>query len=175
MGGLATHVQSLPKELYDEIYNLVFTAKSNDRVNITPSYRPPAMLQVDSLSRSKFATSYYGMGKCNSGSWFVVDDKHTMCMWLRSLKKEHILLIGEIVFHPHWMYESYKAPFSSSDVEDEIFAKIAEAQRFFEQANGFDPDDNDDDDDNDSECGSDWPDMDDRDYIGECDEESGEM
>ena len=58
---LAACLQKLPQELYDKIYEQVFTADSKERV-IDKGYKPPAQLQVDRASREKFADSYYGAG-----------------------------------------------------------------------------------------------------------------
>lgn len=61
MDSLATKVHILPTELFDEIYDNVFTA-SPDTIPITNSYRPPALLQVNRASRQDFAATYYGNG-----------------------------------------------------------------------------------------------------------------
>lgn len=51
-------VQSLPQELYDEIYKLVFTASTSDHVVVTPNFPLPPQLRVSKASRDQFLDSY---------------------------------------------------------------------------------------------------------------------
>ncbi|KAK3721394.1 hypothetical protein LTR37_003270 [Vermiconidia calcicola] len=66
---LANRVQSLPQELFDTIYDQVFTSAGGERINIDSSktYKPPYVLAVDRKSRELFAKSYY------SRNIFVID------------------------------------------------------------------------------------------------------
>lgn len=64
---LPTLVQSLPQELYDTVYDLVFTA--GDLHVIHANYQFPTLLHVSKASRQQFANSYYG-----GGSTFVFQD-----------------------------------------------------------------------------------------------------
>jgi hypothetical protein len=50
-------VQSLPRELYITMYNLIFTADQRER-RINSTYRPPKLLSIDRKSRALFAKSY---------------------------------------------------------------------------------------------------------------------
>jgi hypothetical protein len=52
-------VQALPRELYDEIYNLTFTANGGE-IHVDKNYKPPAQLHVNRASRELFAKQYYG-------------------------------------------------------------------------------------------------------------------
>lgn len=52
-------VQSLPQELFDEIYKLTFTSDANTRYMDTGKYATPSILQVDRKSRTMAAKSYY--------------------------------------------------------------------------------------------------------------------
>lgn len=56
---LRAHIQNLPQELFDDIYELVFTPTSTI-VDINRDYRPPVQLQVSKASRESFADRYYG-------------------------------------------------------------------------------------------------------------------
>lgn len=88
-GRLATRVQSLPPELFDEIYALTFTPTS-DTVVITKKYRPPKLLQVDRASRNLFAEHYYAQTK------FTATDMDVVVHWLRSLRDEHLKLLTDV-------------------------------------------------------------------------------
>jgi len=56
---LAELVQSLPAELYTEIYQLTFTESYVKAIPITYALAPPSILQVDRASRAIGAASYY--------------------------------------------------------------------------------------------------------------------
>lgn len=117
------HVQSLPKELYDWIYELVFTAGSTGwPIRVRNSYRPPAMLQVSRASRQKFATSYYG-----SSNGFKFRDEMGMRKWLKSLEYEEKVLLQEIIYKDGYISETLKGPFSPFTMVDDILEKIDEA------------------------------------------------
>lgn len=84
---LAALVQSLPQELYDEIYDLTFTADDEPRV-IYKDYTPPHLLHVDSASRAKYARSYYGSSTFKLP--LVFGEK-----WVRSVQASHFDMICE--------------------------------------------------------------------------------
>lgn len=52
-------VQTLPRELYDDIYNLTFSAANPTTIVIGIPYSLPSELQVDRGSGTIFARSYY--------------------------------------------------------------------------------------------------------------------
>lgn len=71
-------MQSLPQELYDEIYNLTFTA--NQKVlYVTRTYRPPHLTRIDHNSRTKFVASYY------RNTTFLFTRRRTFRRWKRAL------------------------------------------------------------------------------------------
>ena len=60
MAELSRRVQSLPQELFAQIYNEVFTGPAGKAIiNVDESYKPPHQLQVSRASREQFARSYY--------------------------------------------------------------------------------------------------------------------
>lgn len=63
---LAQLIPTLPQELFDTIYGLVFASDKN-RVEVTAAYKPPVQLQVDRASRQLFASIYYG------GTTFILE------------------------------------------------------------------------------------------------------
>lgn len=83
---LNRHVNNLPQELRDEIYDLVFTAEPGVR-EVDELYRTPRLLHVSRASRAKFSTSYY----CGTGVTFLDNyrerfwDRHVddMTLWAR--------------------------------------------------------------------------------------------
>lgn len=55
---LIYHLNRLPQELYDTIYEDVFSAEPGDRI-INEDYTFPAQLSVSRATRKQFALSYY--------------------------------------------------------------------------------------------------------------------
>lgn len=55
---LIERVQSLPSELYEEIYNLTFTVNT-ETCYVDKAYRPPGILQVNKNWRSALRQRYY--------------------------------------------------------------------------------------------------------------------
>lgn len=107
---LAADVQNLPKELYDEIYDLVFTARSTEQVTrIDASYRPPAMLPVSRTTRQKFAASYY-----RSAKGFELQRMDLLRKWLKNLAVEHKGLIKRIEYSDNLIEKTSKGPFHQS-------------------------------------------------------------
>lgn len=56
---LITKVQSLPPELYTEIYNLTFTVNPNEICRINKNYKPPGTLQVNRTWRAFLSPAFY--------------------------------------------------------------------------------------------------------------------
>lgn len=96
----AALVQSLPQELYDEIYDLTFTADDEPRV-INKDYKPPHLLYVDRASRTKYVKSYYGNGT------FMLPPAFGQT-WARSVPATHFDMICNFNLNPdtykrvHW-------------------------------------------------------------------------
>lgn len=76
-------MQGLPQELYDTIYDLVFTAGQEPRYIGYREYDSPVQLQVDRASRKRFAKSYYG-----NGATFVFEGA-TNYTWVQTLPRSH--------------------------------------------------------------------------------------
>ena len=85
-------VQALPAELYDEIYNFIFTADDGNKIYINKSYKPPATLQVSRVTRKFFAESYY------FHSIFIIprDLREEGASWLESLTASHRAMFNGI-------------------------------------------------------------------------------
>ena len=82
----------LPQELYDHIYNEVFTA-STRRIDVSHSYSAPQLLSVSSASRKQFAKSYY------HNTIFVFDNDVDLHLWLRRIAASgHLQLLREVRF-----------------------------------------------------------------------------
>lgn len=124
MDDFAARVQSLPQELFDHIYEEVFTAPASTETYITRSqYERPKYLHIDRHSRELSAQSYYGnttfifdsddtslfgMGKHkpneedfgrDNGTW------HNLLRWLASTANSHLSMVQEICFITrctHW-------------------------------------------------------------------------
>ncbi|KAK3720993.1 hypothetical protein LTR37_003283 [Vermiconidia calcicola] len=87
MDDLANRVQSLPPELYNHIYDDVFTSSTTTINVIGRKYKPPSALQVDRRSRFIFAMTYY-----SEGTTIILDAMYTwnVLHWLRSLNIRHL-------------------------------------------------------------------------------------
>ena len=86
MATLGNLVQSLPREIFDDIYDLTFTASPDNHI-INEAYEPPNCLQVSQDTREAFAKSYY-----EEGSTFLVKSHK----WARSLEKRHAKMLTSI-------------------------------------------------------------------------------
>lgn len=92
MDRLTTLLHSLPQELYDQIYQDVFTTTAR-RIHIRQSYRPPHLLFVNSGTRKQFAELYYG------STLFVVDNDLDLHKWLHGVAGAgHLQLLHEVRF-----------------------------------------------------------------------------
>lgn len=91
---LAELLQTLPQELFDKIYDNVFTADGGERL-VDWDYKPPVQLQVDRGSRDKFAESY------NGGETAFILPHGIDCGWLQSLPTAHFLTIAHLKC-PRW-------------------------------------------------------------------------
>ncbi|KAF2166093.1 hypothetical protein M409DRAFT_23820 [Zasmidium cellare ATCC 36951] len=114
---LRARLETLPQELYDQIYDFTFTAEPCvpylDRLNLCPLVLPceapklgrpllqksnrVKLLHVDRTSRHKFAQSFYG----GEGAAFVAERRlfdllETICFWLRSLPLDHQAMILDV-------------------------------------------------------------------------------
>ena len=92
MDHLTVLLHKLPQELYDAVYNNVFTAPAR-RIDTGHTYRPPHLLWISSASRKQFAKSYY------HGSIFVIDHDVDLHLWLHSVAAAgHLQLLREVRF-----------------------------------------------------------------------------
>lgn len=94
-------LESLPQELYDQIYNAVFTAppgernlsKRNKCNNIAEGLK---LLQISHATREKYAASYFG-----DGGEFLIEDcwvgASMFVAWLRSIAAAHRALLWKII------------------------------------------------------------------------------
>ena len=95
-------VQALPQELYDEIYDLTFTADDNATVELRRDSKPfPSLLHVDRSSRDIFAKSYYAnttftLAHSYFGRPGPAEDLDFFNEWL-GLTAEHICLVENII------------------------------------------------------------------------------
>jgi len=90
---LAPLLQSLPQEIYDEIYELTFSATCTTPNTIeidTKHYSPPSILQVDTASRRLAALTYY------SSHTFVAYDQKVLDAWLCSIARKHMDDLREV-------------------------------------------------------------------------------
>lgn len=87
---LADHLRNLPQELFDLVYDMVFTADNGARVRIDNSYKPPCLLAVNRASHERYAKSYF------HSSIFVMKINAYSAMWLVSLPMQHHGFLHEI-------------------------------------------------------------------------------
>lgn len=84
----ANNPQNLPPELFDDIYQLVFTIGKVNKVEITEDYKPPAILQVDRFTREVLSPEYYRK------ALFTYDgtdaSRSRFCRWLCSLSGDQL-------------------------------------------------------------------------------------
>lgn len=89
-------MQTLPQELYDEIYKLTFTAIPDGMVDIKAGNPFPHLLHVDRQSRERFAASHFA-----STTFSVPYDEskglELMHDWFKVLAKEHSERVDKIV------------------------------------------------------------------------------
>lgn len=97
---LEHRMSTLPQEIYDEIYDLVFTVEPGERV-ITPATKPPAQLQVSRAIRAQYAKSYYGNGSSFRYNYTQYEDKCTrkiryLTALFTSVDKQHLQSIQQL-------------------------------------------------------------------------------
>ena len=84
---LAERVQSLPPEIYKEVYDLTFTPRSNYH-RINAAFKPSKLLAVDRASRAIFAVRYYRENAIFSLQYLALGRQ-----WLVSLPQRHLQLL----------------------------------------------------------------------------------
>lgn len=87
---------TLPQELYDEIFQSVFSAPSSTiRYINKETYKPPVQLQVSQETRKLFSKNYYGAAEA---SWIFVCGDHDSAMrrWWKSLDPDSIAVLCEV-------------------------------------------------------------------------------
>lgn len=77
MDELAERAQGLPPELFNYVFDLVFTTDPKDH-HITYSWKPSHLLHVGRDSRAKVTPSFYG-----EGNVFIFASRRVMFTWLR--------------------------------------------------------------------------------------------
>lgn len=92
---LANRVQSLSQELYDKIYDQVFTPHKRRRIIVDSSYKPPLFLCIDRTTRERFNVSYYSQN-IFSIELEVDNGKYHSGRWVKSLPREHRALLVEL-------------------------------------------------------------------------------
>lgn len=110
---LTTLVQDLPKELFDEVFELVTQVGSDEVITITKAYRHPIVLQISSTIRREKAKIYHttnkftadtdvrdGEDKYSAAERYNAADKY-MRKWLRNLPWDYRNMIKEIRI-PSW-------------------------------------------------------------------------
>ncbi|KAM3424261.1 hypothetical protein BST61_g11199 [Cercospora zeina] len=82
MGVLTRRVHKLPPEIFSLIYEFATTIDSKLTIGITPTYRPPAILQLDCSSREEVSAQYYGRGTTFR---FTTSNQNLVLKWLISV------------------------------------------------------------------------------------------
>ncbi|PPJ50768.1 hypothetical protein CBER1_07478 [Cercospora berteroae] len=93
MEDLTSRVQDLPPELFSRIYEFVTAVEPNLIVEISSTYRPPPILQLDRTSREQVATQYYSRGTIFR---FTTVKRQFVVKWLASVPPQSRLLIDRI-------------------------------------------------------------------------------
>lgn len=119
---LRVRLETLPQELYDEIYDITFTAEHGMR----PIGTKPGLalhrahlkfLQIDPASRTSYAKSYYGKG----ASFRMLNG--VLIDWLKSLPSAHRVLLQDVVL------VSYIWPFHvPSEIELEVYMAVLQSR-----------------------------------------------
>lgn len=112
---LATLVQSLPRELFDEIFDLTFTLPKDLVTLIDKHHKEPSILQVDSATRKQVTAQYYA-------TRFECTDHNLLAQWLG-------LLPPKIELPNIWLDIHARAQEQTESVyRDEIFGLKIDAQ-----------------------------------------------
>lgn len=85
---LQAGVESLPQELYDQVFELTFTSQPENHHIKIGVYKPPAELQVNRATRKTFAQDYYG----RDTTWSY-ENPDVMVLWLRSLEDQTLKML----------------------------------------------------------------------------------
>lgn len=93
MNNLAQHVQALPQEINDMIFDFTLTGSLSKEYRIDRDYRPPSFLQLNHAIRRKFARMYY-----SDGSTFTVN-RYIANFWLGSLSATHRRMLFSAKIH----------------------------------------------------------------------------
>lgn len=93
---LRNRLQSLPQELYDQIYDETFAELSKPHV-ITNRFKAPNVANVNRAARARF-----------HGGTFVVSEHGAFVAWLHHLRRISRPLTG-IVYYPERTHELLKA------------------------------------------------------------------
>lgn len=103
---LSNHLNNLPRELFDEIKNLVFTAGPCAARLVRLNTKPPSRLRVSRATRKQFARSYFGGTRQFEVQGPRIEGMHEKEMqrladfllrWLTCIDPEHRGLIQEVM------------------------------------------------------------------------------
>lgn len=94
MPTLQQHLEDLPPELYDIIYNLTFTPEAS-AYHISGSYKPPSTLQINRTIRQLVTKRYY-----HPKAVFSCTNHEHCVRWLTSLSDETLKLLHEVRCQP---------------------------------------------------------------------------
>lgn len=114
-------MQRLPQELFDKIYDDVFTAPDGSRVAFSRGFHYPVQFHISKTSRKKFAASYFG------NSTFVFEiGKHFA--WTGSVHKLGFerIVHAEVCDGSYWLEDPEGDCKDCEDCEDVLQARIAE-------------------------------------------------
>jgi hypothetical protein len=89
-------VQALPAELFNDIFDLVFTLPYPNEVVIDKSYRPPVQLQISQALRNEISKTYYRKTK------FTASDLQTLVPWLLSLTRSSRRMLRTVSVAVNW-------------------------------------------------------------------------
>lgn len=95
---LISRVHELPPELFDMIYDNVFTVEASRNL-MTETHKPPKFLSIDHRSREKYAESYYGghtfefiLDKTEVSQWH----ESRLIKWLAALPQHHLEMLRDV-------------------------------------------------------------------------------
>lgn len=110
---LEKFVKRLPQELWNRIYDHVFSARE-EVIHIDKTCVTPRLLQIDQASRTQFAISYY------MNTTFIFTSRYTLHKWLSHKTSEERDLIDNTMY---LMFPPFLAPTS---LEHDTFWKDME-------------------------------------------------
>ncbi|KAF7193282.1 hypothetical protein HII31_05376 [Pseudocercospora fuligena] len=156
---LRSGLESLPQEIYDEIYDLTFTAEAGvrdlgavvrrygedeDEFFCTRTLTPKLffgrdsskLLRVDQRSRAKFAASYYG----GPNTIFLARNPHAAATWLSSVDPKHRDLVSRMHLQiagfkkvRQYLPDPYSFQFTETDRRTATVGDQKDTERVFQE------------------------------------------